>query len=58
MSDQTNFKPMQITEPAMVEGAKQAQVRPEGSRKGRDTYQSTNKTSRNSESKSLPRKHK
>jgi hypothetical protein len=58
MSDQTNFKPMQVTEPKMVEGAKGAQARPEGSIRGRDKYQGANKTSRCGDSKSLPRKNK
>ncbi len=57
MSDQPSGKTIQVTDSAMVEGAKKAQARPEGSRRGRDTYQSPNKTSHNRDSKGLPRKH-
>jgi hypothetical protein len=58
MSGQTNFKPLQVTESQMPGDAKKAQARPEGSRRGRDIYQSPNKTARNADSKSLPRKNK
>lgn len=57
MSDQTNFKPLQVTESQMPGDAHKATARPEGSRRGRDTYQSPNKTSRSGDSKSLPRKN-
>jgi hypothetical protein len=57
MGDQTNFKPLQVTESSMPGDAHSATMRPEGSRKGRDKYQTPNKTSRNSDSKSFPRKN-
>lgn len=57
MSDQTNFKALEVTEPQMPGDAKKAQARPEGSRRGRDMYEGPSKTSRNSDSKSFPRKN-
>ena len=58
MSGETNFKPLQVTESDMPGDAHKATARPEGSRRGRDMYQTPNKTSRCNDSKSLPRKHK
>jgi hypothetical protein len=58
MSGETNFKTLQVTEPQMPGDAHKATARPEGSRRGRDNYQTPNKTSRNSDSKSFPRKNK
>lgn len=58
MSGETNFKPLQVTESDMPGNAHKVTARPEGSRRGRDVYQDPNKTSRNSGSKSLPRKNK
>lgn len=57
MSDQTNFKPMQVTESDMPGDAHKATARPEGSRRGRDTYQEPNKTSRDQNAKGLSRKN-
>jgi len=57
MSDETKFGVLKVTEGSQAE-AMAATVRPEGSIHGRDMYQSPNKTDREMDSKSLPRKHK
>jgi len=49
---------MQVTPADMPGEAMKAQARPEGSIRGRDKYQATNKVSRNQEAKGLPRKNK
>jgi hypothetical protein len=53
---ETGFKVLQVTEKDMPGGARHAEARPEGSRRGRDTYQMPNQTERNKHSKSLSRK--
>lgn len=56
MSDETKFTVLKVTEGSQAE-AMAATVRPEGSIHGRDKYQTPNETSRNQNSKSLPRKN-
>ncbi len=55
---ETNFKSMKVTQDMGDAEAHKATVRPEGSRRGRDNYQTPSKTEHNSDSKSFPRKNR
>lgn len=57
MSDETKFTHLKVTEGEGDAEAHMATARPEGSIHGRDIYQTPNKTDREKDSKSLPRKH-